>query len=597
MSSVASTGEMPTADDVSAPPPPDYRRWLWADRLLVVLPTAFLIFMGWRRRWIGDDGLIFVRVVRQLLAGHGPVYNVGERAETNTSTLWTYLLTALSWVSGADPAKVAVYTGLVLTGAGIALAIDGSRRVWRTTHHGVLIPAGVLVVLALPPFWNFATSGLDTGLGFFWVGLLWWLLVRTRIQMRTTETVRARGGLLTSIVAGVGFLVRPELALVAAVFMVALLITLRPANRLKALGLVAAFAALPVAYELFRAAYYGILVPLPGVAKEAGTSDWRRGADYVLDTVRPYWLLVPVLVLLALLVLTMRRSPADRATQTDRLLVAAPLVAAVLLTAYVVRVGGDFMHARMMLVPILLALLPVLVLPGRVLTYVGVVVLAAWAGWCMVSPRPDVPTAAFPTGNSHGFVDERQYWTFITATAHPTSAAPYVRALGKDQLVAKARAIAATTGHGVLIVQSGYNQFSYLPLRPGLPWRVVLVYGTLGTGGASTSLDEAAFDPEGLAYPLAAHSALARRGRPGHDKEYPLADIVADFADPSARLAGLDPEVLAAARNQLRCPAVTQLNLATRAPLTLSRAWNNVWHSISATEKRIPSNPSASHPC
>jgi len=54
---------------------------------------------GWRQRWIADDGLIEARVVRQILAGHGPVFNPGERVEANTSALWTWLLAAATWAS------------------------------------------------------------------------------------------------------------------------------------------------------------------------------------------------------------------------------------------------------------------------------------------------------------------------------------------------------------------------------------------------------------------------------------------------------------------------------------------------------------------
>lgn len=46
---------------------------------------------AWQRRWIADDGLIVLRTVRNLLAGNGPVFNAGERVESNTSTLWTFL--------------------------------------------------------------------------------------------------------------------------------------------------------------------------------------------------------------------------------------------------------------------------------------------------------------------------------------------------------------------------------------------------------------------------------------------------------------------------------------------------------------------------
>jgi hypothetical protein len=62
---------------------------LW---LSVLVVTVLFGWGAWQRRWIGDDGLIVLRTVRNLLAGNGPVFNMGERVEVNTSTLWTYLL-------------------------------------------------------------------------------------------------------------------------------------------------------------------------------------------------------------------------------------------------------------------------------------------------------------------------------------------------------------------------------------------------------------------------------------------------------------------------------------------------------------------------
>jgi arabinofuranosyltransferase len=61
---------------------------------MVGLVVAVFAVLAWNRRWMSDDGLIVLRTVRQILAGNGPVFNAGERVESNTSTLWTYLLVA-----------------------------------------------------------------------------------------------------------------------------------------------------------------------------------------------------------------------------------------------------------------------------------------------------------------------------------------------------------------------------------------------------------------------------------------------------------------------------------------------------------------------
>src|SRR5213592_1796207 len=71
------------------------RRFALASRAIFVggiVATIVTFACGaWARRWIADDGLIVLRTVRNLMVGNGPVFNAGERVESNTSTLWTFL--------------------------------------------------------------------------------------------------------------------------------------------------------------------------------------------------------------------------------------------------------------------------------------------------------------------------------------------------------------------------------------------------------------------------------------------------------------------------------------------------------------------------
>ena len=66
-----------------------------------VVVAALGFYGGWQRRWMSDDGLIVLRTVRNLLAGNGPVFNAGERVETNTSTLWQYIIYIGALISGS----------------------------------------------------------------------------------------------------------------------------------------------------------------------------------------------------------------------------------------------------------------------------------------------------------------------------------------------------------------------------------------------------------------------------------------------------------------------------------------------------------------
>ncbi|HEY0228026.1 MAG TPA: hypothetical protein VGC05_16915, partial [Mycobacterium sp.] len=123
---------------------------------------------AWQRRWIADDGLIVLRTVRNLLAGNGPVFNQGERVEANTSTAWTYLMYIGSWVGGPLRMEyVALALALVLSVLGVALLMLGAARLYAPSLRGrkaIMLPAGALVYIALPPARDFATSGLESGL-------------------------------------------------------------------------------------------------------------------------------------------------------------------------------------------------------------------------------------------------------------------------------------------------------------------------------------------------------------------------------------------------------------------------------------------------
>ena len=195
---------------------------------LVALPAATIFVLGYMRRHVTDDALIYCRTVRQILAGNGPVFNVGERAEASTSSLWQWLLALADWATGINVEQLAVFGGLLLTTAGFVVALVATRRFQRERlgRNCALIPGGILLLLALPPVWDYATTGLESGLQTFWLASCWWLLVRSH------STARLRPGIASLVIIGLGPLVRPELSLVSLVFVVAILVNLRASVRM-----------------------------------------------------------------------------------------------------------------------------------------------------------------------------------------------------------------------------------------------------------------------------------------------------------------------------------------------------------------------------
>src|SRR5687767_4310236 len=179
---------------------------------LMALPVALYAAGAWRRRWVSEDGFITLRVVEQLLAGNGPVFNAGERVEASTSPAWTLILAAAGLLTPFPLEMVAVTLGWVAAVGGLILGVLAARRLWLDGGGSspAVVPCGILVVVAVAAFRDFATSGLETGLTFLWLGASAFVLAGE------ADRRRARRWWWAPVLVGFGPLVRPDLVLVAA---------------------------------------------------------------------------------------------------------------------------------------------------------------------------------------------------------------------------------------------------------------------------------------------------------------------------------------------------------------------------------------------
>jgi len=586
----ASTDLEPSAPGLS-PVPARQRAWPVVRRQLplTILPAAWGV-LGWRQRWIADDGLIVARTVREILAGHGPVFNPGERVEADTSVLWTWLLALLTWASRLDLYTVIVGSGLLLAPLGLLFALLGARELHRRhSPDQVLLPAGALVVVALPPFWDFATSGLEDSLIFCWLGLCWWLLAGLRPGSRR----RARW---LAFVAGLGWLVRPDMAIGTVAFLVALWYIERPAGRRLAV-LAAVAGAVPLAYQVFRMGYYGLLVPNTAVAKDASSTRFHQGFVYLADFASPYRLWVPLLVLLVLFLLT-----AQHLSRADVVRCAAAMGSGLLMASYVIAIGGDFMHARMLLPATFALLLPVMLVPVPVpkrrggLANASLCLLAAtigvWALGAGLRWRDPTPLGIIPLS---GIANERGWWSVHTGQQNPDNAAEYVLA-GMDSVNAPGSlewAISrdVRSGRPVLFYQAATASPYVLSVPLNRPrYSVAVTVSILGTGGAGTPLDGLVVDQHGLSYALGSHLVGDPNGRPGHAKWAVPAWIVAEYSNVT-QAPGIPAAQLAAARKALSCGPLAELDQAVQAPLTVRRFAMNFFHSLTLTNFRFSPDP------
>lgn len=552
----------------------------------VVAVTIFGV-LAFEHRWISDDGMIVVREVRQILAGAGPNFNPLQRDEVDTSPLWTWLLAAVAFVRRGDIAVDAVAFGLVLSVAGLALALVGSvdfHRQRRTS--GVLLPVGALVPLAISAFWPFATSGLETGLSIFWLGLMWYLLVSV-----TENASRARRATL-ALVVGVGPLVRPDFALASVVFGIALLLIVGRGWRAR-LGCIGLGALPPVAYEIFRMGYYGIAVPMPALAKEAGSSLWEEGYAYLRDFAGTYRLWIPLLLLAAIIVRMLSRTGIDG---RSAVLIATPALSGVLLGLYVVKVGGDYMHARMWIPVTFALLLPVLMLPtGRAYRTesIGAALLAVWALYAGPCLRPPYHGQEF---GPRGVVDERGYEA-IAYAGDPDLTTTDSRTRNHPELP-RLNSLLGNRDRTLVMTNGGHANAGLwtMPMSRSVPDRIGLVFDNMGVAAAVMPLDGTVIDVNGLASPLAGHLLLQQRGRPGHEKRLSAAWVLAEYADPAAIIAMNDTKEVTkaqafAARHALSCGVLKELLESVDEPMSMGRFWRNLTGSLSRTTLRIPVDP------
>lgn len=601
---------------------------LW---ISVAAVTGLFAWGSWQRRWIADDGLIVLRTVRNLLAGNGPVFNQGERVEANTSTAWTYLMYVGSWVGGPMRMEyVALALALVLSVLGVALLMLGAARLYAPSLRGrkaIMLPAGALVYVALPPSRDFATSGLECGLTLAYLGLLWWMMVCWAQPVRNRPDNKAFIGAL-AFVAGFSVLVRPELALMGGLALIMMLIAARTWRR-RALVVVAG-GLLPVGYEIFRMGYYGLLVPGTALAKDAAGDKWSQGMIYLANFDAPYAVWVPVMVLVPLGVLLMaaRRRPSflrpvlapdygrlARAVQSPPAVVAFVLVSGLLQALYWIRQGGDFMHARVLLAPLFCLLAPVAVIPvlipdgqdySRETGYwvAGAASLlwlcvAGWSLWAANSPGmgDDATHVTYS-----GIVDERRFYAQATGHAHPLTAADY---LDYPRMAAILAALDNTPDGALLLPSGNYIQWDTVPMaqpppgsapgdkEPRKPQHAVF-FTNLGMVGMNVGLDVRVIDQIGLANPLAQHTERLKHARIGHDKNLFPDWVIADgpWVKVYPGIPGyLDEQWVAEAVTALQCPETQSVLASVRAPMTPHRFISNVLHSYEFTKYRIDRVP------
>ena len=407
---------------------------------LTVAAVAFGLWRAISRAWLSDDGFISFRYAEQLVAGHGLVYNVGERVEGYTNLLWT-LLIAAAMALGIPPETSSKVLGVA---AWLALVLVLARRSWRPARPRPFVPLAAALVLLMEDYQTWATGGLETS--------LFTLLVVAGLLLATRANAGVRDLVLAAVLLAAAVATRPDGAIFAAVAVVATGWAQAGAMPRHRLALVAAIV-IPLglagaALVAWKLVYYGDLFPTAFYSKSALDPYLGQGWYYIFLFLAKNWFIAP----LALLMLP-RGGPAGRLTRRHVVL----LLAAGLFLACVAHSGGDFMFARRVLpaMPLLFIVLEdwLAALPGRLLPATAVVLVA-------VGIAVPYPLYARPGERLSGIADEPAFYPPALMEARR------VQALVAAQALAGLPVRAAYEGG--MCVFGYYSRLPYLAEMTGL---------------------------------------------------------------------------------------------------------------------------------
>ena len=298
-----------------------------------LVPLGWMASFGW---FLCDDAFISFRYARNLLEGHGLVYNPGEYVEGYSNFLWVLELTALWGVFGWPPEHAAPWLSVVCTVGTLAATLWWVARLPGLPHRGLVgwIALGLVGSSATFAVWT-PGWGLETRQFTFFVALamVWLSLHRDRSHCLLGVSLSLAAAALT----------RPEGPLFAACCFAWYAVQRhvdtgrwRPDWRAAAY-LAIPFVVLVAGHYLFRYAYYGEWLPNTYYAKYV--RPWYEAGFPYLGSAAVetgLYLLLPLTIL----------SLVKRWRERRDLTYALPVLCMVLHMAFVARMGGDMFEYR-----------------------------------------------------------------------------------------------------------------------------------------------------------------------------------------------------------------------------------------------------------
>jgi arabinofuranosyltransferase len=326
----------------------------------LIIATVFVlhaVYLG----VVAEDAYISFRFAKNLAAGNGLLWNVGEApVEGYTNFLWI-ILNAMALRLGLDVGRFSQVLGLVASLVSLAYVYLFCRRLMGHGPYLSLLPCAYLALSG--PFATWATSGMETNFFTMLVLSATYHMVSYWRQKKVTSLTLAFSLMTLAALTrpeGLGiFCILAGMHLLRGVFQGGLKELARGAMA------AAVFFILPFSvYFLWRFGYYGYLLPNTFYAKTGGTIyQWIRGARYLF--LFCFHFISPVIPLLTAIATSLLWDThwttghyagflkAGRHWFIKSYATAVPLSLSLLYGGYIILVGGDYMAMYRFIVPIL----------------------------------------------------------------------------------------------------------------------------------------------------------------------------------------------------------------------------------------------------
>ena len=130
--------------------------WKPRDTSCVLLAVSLIVFA--KNFWLDEDAYIPFRSLAQLQAGHGAVWNMGERVQVTTSAAWYWLLAAVNL-----PLHHVLATAVVVTALLFVTMLALARRIYGDTPALWFL---LILFLLSKGFFDFTSSGHENILAY-----------------------------------------------------------------------------------------------------------------------------------------------------------------------------------------------------------------------------------------------------------------------------------------------------------------------------------------------------------------------------------------------------------------------------------------------